>query len=108
MLVMTVLAEVLAVVSDEDQHRVVGPGTALPHGSREPHPLEENDVVLMDSVCRVEGYCSDISRTIVYGEPTARHSENAPVLHGQDRSNRLEGARSPEHVTEEGLGRHQR
>jgi Xaa-Pro dipeptidase len=52
-----------------------GPGTASPHGSRVPHPLQEGDVVLMDSVCRVEGYCSDISRTIVYGEPTARHRE---------------------------------
>jgi Xaa-Pro dipeptidase len=52
-----------------------GPGTASPHGSRVPHPLEEGDVVLMDSVCSVEGYRSDISRTIVYGEPTARHRE---------------------------------
>ena len=52
-----------------------GPGSASPHGSRVPHPLQEGDVVLMDSVCRVEGYCSDISRTIVYGEPTARHRE---------------------------------
>jgi len=52
-----------------------GPGSALPHGSREPHPLQEGDVVLMDSVCSVEGYRSDISRTIVYGEPTARHRE---------------------------------
>jgi Xaa-Pro dipeptidase len=29
----------------------------------------------MDSVCNVEGYHSDISRTIVFGEPTPRQRE---------------------------------
>jgi Xaa-Pro dipeptidase len=52
-----------------------GKSTAFPHGSREPHLLAEGDVVLMDSVCSVEGYHSDISRTIVYGEPTARQRQ---------------------------------
>ena len=49
-----------------------GEGTALPHGSVKPRTLREGDVVLMDGGCGVEGYRSDISRTVVFGQPTQR------------------------------------
>lgn len=49
----------------------VGPGSALPHGSKERLKLAEGRVVLMDCTCTVNGYFSDISRTFVWGEPTA-------------------------------------
>jgi len=49
-----------------------GAATALPHGSREPQTLKEGNVVLMDGGCTVEGYHSDISRTLIFGEPTPR------------------------------------
>ncbi len=49
-----------------------GESTALPHGSIKPRNLREGDVVLMDGGCGVEGYRSDISRTIVFGEPTQK------------------------------------
>jgi len=49
-----------------------GESTAFPHGSKELTYLKEGDVVLMDGGCTVEGYHSDISRTIVFGEPTER------------------------------------
>ena len=49
----------------------VGPGSALPHGSKERLRLTEGTVVLMDCTCTVHGYFSDISRTFVFGEPTA-------------------------------------
>ena len=52
-----------------------GSSTAYPHGSREPSCLREGDVVLMDGGCTVEGYHSDISRTIVFGTPTQRHRQ---------------------------------
>jgi Xaa-Pro dipeptidase len=52
-----------------------GPSTAFPHGSREPARLRAGDVVLMDGGCTVEGYHSDISRTIVFGEPTRRQRD---------------------------------
>lgn len=52
-----------------------GPASALPHGSREPQQLREGEIVLMDGGCTVEGYHSDISRTIVLGEPTAKQRE---------------------------------
>ena len=52
-----------------------GKNTAFPHGSREMTYLQEGDVVLMDGGCTLEGYHSDISRTLVFGNPTARHRE---------------------------------
>ncbi|PWU12406.1 MAG: X-Pro dipeptidase [Terriglobia bacterium] len=51
---------------------IFGKYTANPHGSREPQKLREGDVVLVDDGCSVEGYQSDITRTIVLGKPTAR------------------------------------
>jgi len=47
-----------------------GKSTAFPHGSKELTYLKEGDVVLMDGGCTVEGYHSDISRTLVFGQPT--------------------------------------
>ena len=49
--------------------------TAFPHGSIEPQYLKEGDMVLMDGGCGVHGYRADISRTTVFGEPTARQTE---------------------------------
>lgn len=50
--------------------------SAFPHGSTQPQKLKKGDIVLMDCGCRVEGYSSDISRTIVFGAaPTARQLE---------------------------------
>jgi Xaa-Pro dipeptidase len=50
-----------------------GESSALPHGSIKPQQLKKGDIVLMDCGCKVDGYCSDISRTIVFGaEPTKR------------------------------------
>ena len=46
---------------------------ALPHGTKAPSSLKKGDIVLMDCGCRVYGYNSDITRTIVFGaEPTPR------------------------------------
>jgi len=52
-----------------------GASTAFPHGSKELTYLAAGDVVLMDGGCTVEGYHSDISRTIVFGEPTRRQRD---------------------------------
>lgn len=49
----------------------IGPGSALPHGSKERLKLAEGMIVLMDCVCTVEGYHADISRTFVHGTPSA-------------------------------------
>jgi len=52
-----------------------GKASALPHGSLEPQKLREGDIVLMDGGCKVEGYQSDISRTVVFGKPTQRQRD---------------------------------
>jgi len=52
-----------------------GKATAFPHGSRELQTLKDGDLVLMDGGCAVEGYRSDISRAIVFGEPTQRQRD---------------------------------
>lgn len=46
--------------------------SAYPHGSKQPQTLREGSVILMDVGCTVHGYQSDISRTWVMGQPTAK------------------------------------
>ncbi len=50
---------------------LLGEAAAYPHGSGKPQSVRESEVVLMDCGCSVQGYQSDISRTFVYGKPTA-------------------------------------
>ncbi len=52
-----------------------GDDTALPHGGEGDRALAENDIVLIDTGCAFDGYNSDITRTYVFGEPTARMRE---------------------------------
>jgi Xaa-Pro aminopeptidase len=48
-----------------------GANTSLPHGkpSRE-KKIKKNELVLFDFGCRVNGFGSDITRTVCYGKPT--------------------------------------
>ena len=50
---------------------LIGEAAAYPHGSRAPQRVGDGQIVLMDCGCSVEGYQSDISRTFVYGTPSA-------------------------------------
>ncbi len=52
-----------------------GKYTAFPHGSIEPQKLKEGDFVLIDDGCTVEGYQSDVTRTVIFGKPTARQRD---------------------------------
>ncbi len=49
-----------------------GSDSALPHGGEGDPALAEGDVVLIDTGCHIDGYNSDITRSYVFGEPTAR------------------------------------
>jgi Xaa-Pro dipeptidase len=46
--------------------------SAYPHGSVKPQTIREGSVILMDCGCALHGYQSDISRTWVFGQPSAR------------------------------------
>jgi Xaa-Pro dipeptidase len=46
--------------------------SAYPHGSVKPQTVREGSVILMDCGCSVQDYESDISRTWVFGEASAR------------------------------------
>jgi len=58
-----------------DAMAIFGKYTAFPHGSIQPQKLREGDLVLIDDGCTVEGYQSDVTRTVVFGKPTARQRE---------------------------------
>jgi Xaa-Pro dipeptidase len=52
-----------------------GPDSAFPHGVAEPKALEAGDMVLIDTGCQLHDYLSDITRSYVYGEPSAHQRE---------------------------------
>ena len=52
-----------------------GEASAFPHGTRRPQQLRDGDIVLLDAGCSVQGYQSDITRTTVFGTPSARQTE---------------------------------
>lgn len=47
---------------------LTGRRTALPHGRPGPQAVAHGDLVLLDFGARVDGYCSDITRTFVVGK----------------------------------------
>jgi Xaa-Pro dipeptidase len=51
---------------------LLGEAAAYPHGSGKPQAVRDGEVVLMDCGCTFGGYQSDISRTLVFGEASAR------------------------------------
>lgn len=54
--------------SSFDTIALFGPKSSLPHGEPADKRLAKGDVVLLDFGCRRAGYCSDMTRTYVYGE----------------------------------------
>jgi Xaa-Pro aminopeptidase len=51
---------------------LAGPEAALPHGSPGERPVLDGAVLLFDFGARVDGYRSDMTRTLFVGEPRAR------------------------------------
>lgn len=50
-----------------DTIALFGARSSLPHGSPGEKALEPGDIVLIDMGCRRDGYCSDLTRTYVFG-----------------------------------------
>lgn len=69
-----------------------GPRSALPHGVAGERRVEEGDFIVLDGGALYNGYCSDFTRTIVVGQPTAKQIEMYNlVLKAQEAA--LEGMR---------------
>lgn len=57
---------------------------SMPHGTATQKPIEAGDFVTMDFGAKYQGYCSDITRTVVVGKASARQREvYAAVLETQ-------------------------
>lgn len=61
---------------------LAGPEAALPHGSPGDRPVKAGAVLLFDFGAQVEGYRSDMTRTLFVGEPTERDSAVYQVVAG--------------------------
>jgi len=51
-----------------------GQATAYPHGIPGERFLQQNELVLIDTGCSVQGYQSDITRCYIFGDPNAEQS----------------------------------
>ncbi len=58
-----------------------GPNSALPHAQPTDRPIQEGEPVVIDLGARVNGYCSDITRTICCGKPSDDLSRIYRIVH---------------------------
>ena len=52
-----------------------GPNGALPHHLADETPLREGQAVVIDMGAKYDGYCADLTRTILVGEPDEKFAE---------------------------------
>jgi len=52
-----------------------GPKTASPHGTPGDRKIQKGDMILFDLGVIYDGYCSDITRTVAFGEPSEAQKE---------------------------------
>jgi Xaa-Pro dipeptidase len=54
--------------------------SAFPHGTRQVRDLHDGDVVLVDGGCSIQGFRSDVTRTVAFGTVTDRQREVYDVV----------------------------
>ena len=54
---------------------VSGSRSSMPHGMPSDKKIESGDFITFDFGCRAEGYCSDMTRNLLIGEPSAEQEE---------------------------------
>lgn len=60
---------------------MVGEYSALPHGSTTPQVIREGSIIMIDDGCTVEGYQSDITRTLVLGKASDKMKQVFDIVH---------------------------
>jgi Xaa-Pro aminopeptidase len=61
-----------------------GPNGALPHARAGDHAIQEGEPIVIDIGCVLDGYCSDMTRTICLGQPDRKYLDVWDiVLHAQ-------------------------
>lgn len=91
-----------------------GPHGAMPHAPPRDVVIEQHQPLVVDMGARVQRYCSDLTRTIVPGQPDARFREIYSIVHGAQRA-AIEGIESGmtgqqadafarDHITRSGYG----
>lgn len=69
-----------------------GAKSSLPHAVPGDVPIKKGDFIVMDFGCVYEGYCSDMTRTVVIGEASEKHKEIYEIVReAQERA--LKGAK---------------
>jgi Xaa-Pro aminopeptidase len=59
-----------------------GPWSAMPHAHPRDRALERGEMVVIDMGVRLDGYCSDLTRTIFLGEPDDRFKKVYDIVLG--------------------------
>ncbi len=59
---------------------LIGFMSAYPHGTNQIKELAPGDIILVDGGCAVEGFRSDVTRTVVFGKPSDRQREVFDVV----------------------------
>lgn len=52
-----------------------GPNSSMPHAQPSMRKLQNGDFLTMDFGCKIEGYCSDMTRTVAIGQPSDEMKE---------------------------------
>lgn len=52
-----------------------GPNGALPHARARDHAIQPGEPIVIDIGCVLDGYCSDMTRTICLGKPSPKYLE---------------------------------
>lgn len=58
-----------------DTIAISGKKTSMPHGRPDEKKLEVGDFITMDFGCRYQGYCSDMTRTVVLGKASTEQKK---------------------------------
>ncbi|GAA3320543.1 hypothetical protein GCM10020331_031960 [Ectobacillus funiculus] len=60
---------------------LTGTNSALPHGAPGANRIQRGDFVLFDLGVIIDGYCSDITRTVAFGNVTEEQKNAYMILY---------------------------